>query len=204
MFGVLLTKWTIRLALVCYVLYIASCLTATDRSWRRWPRALATLGCGLFLVHVAAAFHFFHHWSHQAAWQQTADETKLLLGVPFGAGIYFSYLFLVLWLLDVAWMWTFGSPVVTSPARATGVPSRRDAEAKTPRWRLLVHGFLLFIAVNGALVFESGVTRWVGIPMTLALAVLGCRWLATRGLLPAVRPPACEIVHDGGNAECGA
>jgi hypothetical protein len=36
----------------------------------------------------------------------------------------------------------------------------------------LVHAYLFFIAFNGAIVFESGPTRWVGIPATLGLAVL--------------------------------
>ena len=64
MLGVLLTKWTVRLALICYALCVADELT--------FPPAIVghevhlwTLGCALFVVHVACAFHFYHHWSHQ-------------------------------------------------------------------------------------------------------------------------------------------
>jgi hypothetical protein len=102
--GVLLTKWTIRLALACYVLYLAGSSAARDPRWPRVGRWVWTIGCGLFLVHVACAFHFYHHWSHAAAWRRAAEQTELLIGVAFGNGIYFSYVFLVLWILDVVWL----------------------------------------------------------------------------------------------------
>jgi hypothetical protein len=175
MLGPLLTSWTIRLALLGYALYITLLLTRTGRTQPHLGRAIWTAACILFLVHVACAFHFYHHWSHSAAWQKTADETEQLLGVPFGDGIYFSYAFLILWVLDVLWLWTPGSPSFRSAPAATPVPAIHRASAMTPRWRLAVHGFLLFIALNGAIVFESGVTRLVGIPVALALAGLAVR-----------------------------
>jgi hypothetical protein len=118
-----------------------------------------TAACGLFLVHVVCAFQFYHHWSHAAAWRDTAEQTKALMGVAFGDGIYFSYVFMVLWVLDVAWMWL------------TPVPR------KTPWPRVLVHCFLFFIAFNGAIVFEGGPTRWFGLAACIGLAGLVCRRL---------------------------
>jgi hypothetical protein len=196
MLGPFFTSWTIRLALVCYALYIATMLTHAGSARPRLSRAIWTAGCILFLVHVACAFHFYHHWSHWDAWQKTADETEQLLGVPFGDGIYFSYAFLVLWVLDVLWLWTPGSPRLRTARAATPVPSFQTATAMTPSWRLAVHGFLLFIALNGTIVFEAGPIRWVGIPVALALAGLAVwRTVSTRHL--AKELPAREIVHEG-------
>lgn len=181
--GSLFIAWTIRAALLCYVACLAGWLTLNSR---RWPvaRWIWTIGCGLFLAHVGCAFHFVHHWSHAAAWQDTAEQTQKLIGVSFGDGIYFSYLFLVTWVLDVVWLWFV--PQIASVADdsqtdaaahcATVVPPGRDC-GMTPLWRLLVHGFLFFIAFNGAVVFKAGVTRWAGIVLTGALAALFGRWV---------------------------
>lgn len=157
MIGELLTLWTVRLALVCYVAYVAQRLTVprqARRSDSRFAaaRAIWTLGCGLFLVHVACAFHYYHGWSHSAAWEKTASETDKLLGIRFGDGIYFSYAFTLLWLLDVAAMWLW--------PRADGA------------LRPFVHAYLFFIAFNGAIVFEAGPIRWAGIAACLLLAGL--------------------------------
>ena len=157
MSGELLTLWTIRLALVCYVAFVALRVTAPSRHDSRAlaPRIIWTLGCGLLLVHVVCAFHFYHGWSHAAAWEKTASETDKLLGIRFGDGIYFSYAFTLLWLLDVAAMWLW--------PRADGAP------------RLFIHAYLFFIAFNGAIVFEAGPIRWTGIAACLLLAGLAVR-----------------------------
>ena len=159
MLGIFLTRWTIRLALLCYSAYLAGWLSwPRNRQPSGWPavaRWLWTVGCGLFLLHVACAFHFYHGWSHAAAWETTADETDSQLGFRFGDGLYFSYVFGVLWVLDVlaAWLW---------PAAPLAL-------------RAAVHVYLLFIAFNGAIVFESGPTRWAGLAACIILALLAAR-----------------------------
>jgi len=175
MLGILLTKWTIRLALACYVAYVAIVLAGRGAHAAKMARAIWTTGCAWFVIHVACAFHFYHGWSHRAAWQHTADKTNELLGVPFGNGIYFSYLFLVLWVADAVWLWTLGSRPAAAGWSATSVPALARLRAKTPWWRALVHIFLLFIAVNGAIVFETGPTRWVGLAACAVLAALAGR-----------------------------
>ena len=187
MSGVLLTKWTIRLALVCYVAYLAAGVSRLSCRWPRTTRAIWTLGCFLFTVHVACAFHFYHHW-HAVAWRFTAERTSQFLGIEFGDGIYFSYLFLVLWVVDVVWLWISprlrtnvanaeprGRPADPATAGATAVPRPGISPFETPAWRLLVHVFLLLITVNGAIVFEAGPTRWAGIAACLALFGLAVR-----------------------------
>lgn len=187
MLGVLLTKWTIRLSLACYVGYLGMCLSSGAARRPRAARAIWTLGCILFDVHVACAFHFYHRWSHAVAWRHTAERTKELLGVAVGDGIYFSYLFLLLWLADAVWLWLpakdktvanlgpVGSPHGPASERATSVPTCPYAPQTTPVWRVMVHVFLLFVAINGAIVFEAGPTRWAGLAAVMALGCLAVR-----------------------------
>ena len=158
----LIISWTVRLALICYAISAALMLSRSTH-----PRAVAsirslwTAGALLFIAHVAAAFHFAHHWSHAAAVATTAAETQELLGMAFGEGIWFSYLFVLLWTADAAWSWLGYSSWKNRPPAAT----------------LALHAYLFFIAFNGAVIFESGPTRPFGITVTLLLAFA---WLRIR------------------------
>jgi hypothetical protein len=172
--GSFLTQWTIRLALVCLAVYWGGnswllCRSSVNRKTRAEQRKFAilrgiwTAGCLLFVTHVACAFHFTHHWSHTDAWNHTAAETQRLMGFSFGHGIYFSYLFLLLWVVDVAVLWL---------------------NVQRPAWLVLsVYLFLFFIAFNGAIVFEDGPTRPVGMAVVAVLAVIFglCVWKRTNG-----------------------
>ena len=153
-FGEFLTRWTIRLALACYLFCLAEAVlghgTVHTRA-RDIVRLVWTLGCGLFIAHVIAAFGYYHHFSHQAAYEDTAQQTEDLLGFSFGGGIYFSYVFLTLWIADVAWRWI-----------------RPDSRPVWLDWPL--HAYMFFIAFNGAIVFEEGVSRIAGIIACVLLA----------------------------------
>ncbi len=170
-----LTIWTIRLALVCYVVFVAGNLATATCSCTRWAaisRWIWTAGCGLFLAHALAAFAFHHHWSHASAWETTAAETDAMLGVRFGDGIYFSYFFLVLWVVDVVVMWWLAG--------------RESQPMTAAKWlRSLIHAYLFFIAFNGAIVFENGPSRWGGIVACVLLTALAGRaaynWATERG-----------------------
>lgn len=162
MMGELLTIWTIRIALLCYAACLAGWLTLHGDRWGIVSRWLWTAGCLFFVIHVACAFHFYHGWSHQAAWLTTAQQTEELIGWRYGDGIYFSYLFLLVWVIDVGWSWT-------RPGRGSLVRSV---------WQAFVHAYLFFIAFNGAVVFEDGPIRWAGIIACLVLGLLGVRYVA--------------------------
>ena len=70
--GPLLTSWTIRLALTCYVVWLGGLMICGTRAGHsRVLRAVSTTGCLLFLAHVACAFHFYHNWNHTDAAEQT-------------------------------------------------------------------------------------------------------------------------------------
>jgi hypothetical protein len=211
--GPLLTRWTIRLALACYIAFLAGELTA-KRPRSKTFRLVWALGCVLFTLHVACAFHFYHHWSHTAAWQHTAQRTAAIIGYPFGDGIYFSYAFLALWWIDVLWLVVSQSgmsnpavsnlavsklgavdsaaltsasvaesnvPPSTAPSSATAVPTISAGGKVIRGWRLALHVFLFFIAFNGAIVFESGPTRYAGIAACVlvgGLALHSAKWRA--------------------------
>lgn len=154
MLATVLTHWSIRLALLCMVARLAGNLGWSRSTW--WfqaSRSIWTIGCLCFVLHVVCAFHFYHDWSHARAFESTAAQTYELLGMRFGEGIYFSYAFTLLWLADVVWQWT-------SPA---------SYQLRAPWLAAGWLGYMSFIAFNGAVIFEGGVTRWVGIPVTMAL-----------------------------------
>jgi hypothetical protein len=155
--GETLTRWTVRLSLLLYAATLALRLSRPAR--RRPARGLWTLGCLLFLAHVAAAFHYFHGWSHRRAWAETARQTGEMFGTDWGGGLYLNYLFTLAWAADVAWWW-----------RGLGAYDRR------PRWvGMLLHGFMFFMAFNATVLFERGPVRWVAAGGTVLLTVLALR-----------------------------
>src|SRR5204863_7801685 len=103
-----LTRDTVRLALVYYAAAATLMLRPGPRAWRaaRW---CWTLAWAAYLVHVAMAFHHYHHWSHAAAFA----HTRAVSGV--GEGVYVSHAFTLLWTLDVAWWWLRLGSYTTRP-----------------------------------------------------------------------------------------
>lgn len=193
MIGALLTSWTIRLALVCYAMVLGAEIAAPAARRRLVFRWLWTLGCALFLAHVGCAFQFYHHWSPAEAYENTAVRTGEMLGFEFGAGIYFSYFFALLWTADAAWWWA--APV---------------SYADRPWWvSALVHGYLFFIAFNGAVVFEGGPTRWfasaavLGLLFLLLARILGKSPARAADASAVDRPPAdaSRLVEPGSSAD---
>lgn len=138
--------WSVRIACVLYVLAIGAKLRGRLPAFR----LLWRLGLGLYLVHVATAFAFHHGWSHDAAYRETARQTALLFGADWGGGIYFNYLFTIVWGLDAVWRW-----------------SERKGWASTA-----IHAFMAFMFLNATVVFGTGWIRWLGVTATFALTAL--------------------------------
>jgi hypothetical protein len=156
-----LTRWTIRLALAAVAgrWSIALWLPDQGRRHERLARGLWTLGCVLLWVHVACAFEFHHHWSHAEAVASTAGRTRDTIGIEWGGGIFFNYAMMLVWTADCAWWWL--RPL--------------SYRARSPRLALALHGFLAFMIVNAAVVFESGAIRWFAIGGAILLAA-GWLW----------------------------
>lgn len=147
-------RWTIRLALVLYALALLS-RWSSQPALRVWTRLLWTSSWGLYLLHVFAAFHVYHHWSHNHAYAHTQAVSG------WGPGIYVSYAFTILWGLTVLGMWL----PITKPW-----PGQRWLMA-------LIHGLLFFVIFNGAVVFAEGPVRWLSLAVCVGLVgVLLFHW----------------------------
>ena len=152
---------TVHTARAMALLYAAGLALMLGGRWRE-GRVVWTLGCVMLWVHVAAAFHFVHGWSHVHALEQTADQTAAMAGVRSGAGVYLNYLVMLVWAADVAFWRLAGSERY-----------RRRSLAITAS----LHGFLLFMMFNAAVVFVRGGTRYVGVAIAVLLVVLAVKRL---------------------------
>ena len=151
--GTALTLWSARAAFLLYACALAGWLSGKFRA----ARLAWTSGFVVYLGHVAAAFQFHHHWSHAAAYAETARQTADLVGVRLNWGIYLNYLFTMVWAFDVIWIWW--SPQIYR---------------RRPRWiSVSIHSFMAFLFFNATVVFGSGPVSWLGLTVT---AALGIRW----------------------------
>ncbi len=134
---------------------------ASDRT----ARAMWTLGVALALIHVVLAFQFVHAWSHEAATAATVRQAADLFGWGWRGGIYVNYAFLALWCADVWWWWI-----------------DQASHASRPRWvETTRRAVFLFMFFNGAVVFASGIGRFVGIAsVTLVLVEMAIGLTARR------------------------
>ena len=148
-----LTHWTAQGSFLFYVIALVI--------QPKFARALWTAACLMMLIHVTLAFHSFHHWSHRAAYEDTARQTAQLTGMQWGGGVYANYTLLLVWFADVIWWW-------------------RGLTAYGSRSKIItrfIQGFLAFMWFNATVVFGHGWTRWLGVAGFL---ILGCRWLIAR------------------------
>jgi hypothetical protein len=129
-------------------------------------RSAWTAGALLAALHVAAGLHVRHRWSHDAAVADTARQTEAALGFAFGAGVWFNYAFLAVWIADAVWWWA-------APAGFQGRPAPLDGA---------VRAYLAFIFVNGVIVFPHGPVRVVGIAVAFAVATAWYRGWGARGV----------------------
>ena len=155
----LVTRQTARVAVLFWGVTSAALLLGR----RDWARAAWTVGCATFLVHVATAFDRVHGWSHAAAVQHVESVSG------FGPGLFVSYLFTMVWVVDAVWWW------IDRP----GYESR-------PVWLDRgVYLFLAFVVFNGTVVYETGFIRWAGVILFTLLALL---FAARRGGVIQVGP----------------
>jgi hypothetical protein len=168
-----LTRGTVWLALSLYV--AAELATAMKPDARRTAiaRWLNSLAAVVFLVHVACAFHFYHHWSHSAAYAETARRSAELSGWNSGAGLYLNYLFTLVWVAAVIWSW-----------------SNAAIHVRCARWiARAIRSFFLFMIFNGAVVFANGPMRWYGLILCAMLVTCWLRiWKRAADQAPKPKP----------------
>lgn len=156
-----MTQWTV------FGTIAAATVAWALAEWRR-SRVLWSVGAVLATIHSAAAFKVFHAWSHDAAALATARQTLAVTGIDWGGGLYFNYAFLAVWLSDALWWWIAPRAYESRPAAISAV----------------VHGFVFFMFLNGAVVFADGWMRVLGI---LSVGIVSIAWLK-RSFTPP--PPA--------------
>ena len=155
--GEFLTRSTIWISILsyaigCVVFAMANRQTRLDR----WVRLAWTAGCAALIVHFVCAFQFYHSWSHQSAYVETARQTAKVFAINWGGGLFINYGVAALWLADVGWWWF------------AGISSYRQRP-----WlvTLIWHSFLIFIIFNATVVFKDGLTRWIGLLVCLTLCL---------------------------------
>jgi hypothetical protein len=121
----------------------------------RWARAAWTMAIALAAIHVTLAFHFVYAWNHEVAVSATARQAAERFGWGWRGSIYVNYVFLAIWLADVCWWWAAAASHASRPVRL-----------ETARMATFV-----FMFVNGAIVFASGVGRLAGIASVIAVLV---------------------------------
>lgn len=155
--GEFLTRSTIWISIAAYTLGCVIFATARKQSDAdRWTRLAWTIGCAVLLAHFICAFHFYHGWSHEAAYRDTVRQTAEVFAINWGGGLFINYAVAILWVADVAWWWF------------AGLSSYR----RRPWWVTLIwHSFLIFIIFNATVVFTDGLARWAGLLVSLSLCL---------------------------------
>lgn len=168
--GEFLTRFTIWVTLAGYG--VGAALLALSRKDQRRERAARlawTIACIGLLLHVACAFHFYHGWSQDSAYRETARQTAEVFGLDWGGGLYINYALMTVWVADVVWWW-----------RGPGLYRRRPV-VLVAVWQ----AFLIFIFFNATVVFETGPLRFTGLFLCLALCLL---WWRSAASGPAPTP----------------
>jgi len=155
--GEFLTRGTVWISIAFYTI---GCLVFAFGSRRPkldyWTRLVFTAAVAALVGHYISAFHFYHSWSHESAYVETARQTAEVFKVNWGGGIFINYAVLMLWIADVGWWWLAGT----------------NSYRRRPLWILLTwHGFLVFILFNATVVFKDGMQRWIGLLICLILCL---------------------------------
>lgn len=152
--GEMFVRWTARIAAVAYLARVSiDGIAPRSSQAQQWNRVIWTVGCAIFLVHVAAAFHFYHGWNHAAALEYTRKQTLLQTGFDFGFGLYLNEFMTVWWVADAALWW-----------RNPAWPENRWA------YRSL-HVFFAFMMFNATVVF--GPRGWIPVLVLWLVWLIG-------------------------------
>ena len=171
--GEFLTRSTIWISMLAYTIGCVVFAASRGSGRDRWARLAWTIGCAALLVHFISAFHFYHAWSHTAAYVDTARQTAAVIGSNWGGGLFINYAVAILWIADVGWWWFAGVSAY-----------RRRAWWITLAW----HGFLIFIIFNATVVFKHGLTRWIGLLVSLILCLSWALTVRSPGTVQSSKP----------------
>jgi len=138
------TYLTIFFAIICWGVALVTVAGTARFAW--------TAGLLLYLTHIVFAFDAFYDWSHHVAMEITANETAAVIGLETGFGLWVNYAFGLILALDVLRQWRSG----------------------TRRYALAIDWLVIFMIVNGAIIYADGITRLYG--AGLVVAAIAMRW----------------------------
>lgn len=149
------TQVTIWLAMALWCLAMI-----WPRGSSRVARVLSSLGFVAYAAHIFSAYAGHYAWSHRIAWEETARDTRETVGIDSGIGLIVNFAFLLVLATDLVFQWWSG--------RRRGAP-----------W---IDGMILFLILNGAVVFGEGAVRIYGV-ILLLVTIIGilARFLRGRG-----------------------
>ena len=152
--------WSIRGALLCMFVFLWLRISYRPTLLKsgmslEYARYCWFTGSLLSTIHAVASMAYHHQFKHQLAFEDTAYQTQQVIGIAVGIGIYFNYAFVIIWLFDALWLIRF----------------TQSYTLRNRRFDWLVYGYLAFIAFNGAIVFETGLTRWFALLAFTFLAI---------------------------------
>ena len=156
-------EWTAWLALCLYPFGLAGASPRVAPEPSRKASLLFLLGGVSFLTHAVLAFVVHYDLSHAVAFEETARQTEELTGFASGSGLYLNYLFVVVWWAEILWWQSFPKKYRSRPSWIT----------------VVVHGFFLFMIVNGAVIFVPWPRRAVGLGVLVLCAF--ALWFRVRG-----------------------
>lgn len=151
-FGEIVTRWTVRAAVACYLACVFLHLATGNRRTDGWARRFWTAGLVLFLIHVAAAFHWFHQGSHLVAYEYNVARTEEITGLRWGGGLYINEAFLVIWLADTVSWWR--------------------TSLRPRAWFRTVHTLFAFMMFNSTVVFGPPFWKWIAAAVLPAMGVV--------------------------------
>ncbi|MDF1755119.1 MAG: hypothetical protein P1U89_20185 [Verrucomicrobiales bacterium] len=103
-----------------------------------------------FSIHVITAFHGFYQWSIQTALTETARLTEQVTGWRSGIGLWVNFVFF-------AWL------------AADYIDRVRKGEKYSSARNRIAEAIILFMILNGAVIFATGPVRWFGAALLLSM-----------------------------------
>lgn len=144
------------LVLYCYTAAMVYRVSRQGRTCFSSVREWWTLGWLSLIAHVIIALWFAHGGSWSAAYEHTARRTQEAIGWNWGGGVWFNLATVMIWGLDVIWMWI-------QPDSANRLAHRLDAAAQV---------YIAFMMFNATVVFGSWPARIVGGLICEGLAII--------------------------------
>src|SRR5687767_8890741 len=84
MSGELLTRSALWISFVAYAI---GCIVFATTRPMKWVWLAWTICCAALVAHFIFAFHYYHEWSHESAYVDTARQTAALLAINCRGGL---------------------------------------------------------------------------------------------------------------------